>query len=328
MQWNPQMSRRLRLRDLHYLLTVVQAGSMAKATTALAVSQPVISKVIADMEHLLGEKLLDRSPRGVEPTIYGRRLLASSFAIFDELRQSVIEIEHLADPAAGELSIGSNEDSTLGIVPTVIKDLHRRHPRAFIQITLIGSPEDQKRELLQRSVEFVVGRVRQHVPDHDLETEVLFDEQFSVLAGADNPWAHRRRVELAELLDRPWIMPSRAFPGAQLFVEMFRGKGLEAPQGPVYTSSLQLTQRLLEEGPFLALLPTSIVPSLVEHSALRTVPVPLPDLVSPIGVIRLRNRELSPLARIFIEAARVAARAIPTQKERLPVEPPAGPPHQ
>lgn len=101
MRWNKQIGRRLKLRDLHFLMTVVQAGSMAKAEPLLSVSQPVISKVIADMEHMLGVRLLDRSPRGVEPTIYGRRLIASSYGIFDELRQCVVEIDHLSDPAAG-----------------------------------------------------------------------------------------------------------------------------------------------------------------------------------------------------------------------------------
>lgn len=66
--WDRQIGRRLRLRDLHVFLTVAQSGSMAKAATQLGVSTPTVSEVIADLEHGLGVRLLDRSSKGVEPT--------------------------------------------------------------------------------------------------------------------------------------------------------------------------------------------------------------------------------------------------------------------
>jgi DNA-binding transcriptional LysR family regulator len=312
MRWNEQFGRRLKLRDLHFLLTVVQAGSMAKAASQLAVSQPVISKVIADMEHILGVRLLDRSPRGVEPTIYGRRLLASSFAIFDELRQGVIEVEHLSDSAAGELSIGSNEASTLGLVPTVIAKVRAEHPRFFIQVTVVNTATEQRRELGQRKIEFAIGRVWAPFSDPDFETEVLFQQQFLVVAGAHNPWTRRSRVELADLMDEPWVMPSPSGVAGQLTADVFRASGLPVPQARVVTASLQLNQSLLEDGPFLALLPASALPSLTKKSPLRIVPVSLPDQPSPVGIVKLRNRRLSPVAEIFIEAARSVARSMPS----------------
>src|ERR1700752_2995076 len=103
--WESQIGRRLRLRDLHVFHTVVQQGSMAKAAAQLGVSQPAISEVIADLEHALGVRLLDRSPQGIAPTMYGNALLKRSTAAFDELKQSVRDIEHLADPASGEIKI-------------------------------------------------------------------------------------------------------------------------------------------------------------------------------------------------------------------------------
>src|SRR6202023_2371835 len=76
MDWDTQrIVRHLKLRDLNVLLTVVRCGSMGKAAAQLSVSQPAISKAIAEMEHALGTRLLDRTPHGVEPTIYARALL-------------------------------------------------------------------------------------------------------------------------------------------------------------------------------------------------------------------------------------------------------------
>ena len=68
MRWDDRIGRRLRLKDLHTLQTVAEAGSMAKASERLALSQPAISKAVSDMEHTLGAPLLDRSSRGVELT--------------------------------------------------------------------------------------------------------------------------------------------------------------------------------------------------------------------------------------------------------------------
>ena len=73
--WHDRIGRRLRLRDLHVLLAVAQSGSMAKAARELLISQPAVSQAIADLEQTLGVRLLDRNPRGIEPTAYGRALL-------------------------------------------------------------------------------------------------------------------------------------------------------------------------------------------------------------------------------------------------------------
>ena len=91
--WDSHIGRRLRLRDLHVFFAVVQSGSMAQAAADFRVSQPAVSKVIAGLEHTVGVRLLDRSPRGVEPTLYGRALLTRARAAFDELRLGIRDIE-------------------------------------------------------------------------------------------------------------------------------------------------------------------------------------------------------------------------------------------
>ena len=107
--WESRIGRRLRLRDLHVFSTVVQRGSMAKAAQHLGVSQPAVSEVIADLEHALGVRLLDRSAQGIEPTVYGGALLKRSVAVFDELKQSIRDIEFLSDATTGEVRIGFME---------------------------------------------------------------------------------------------------------------------------------------------------------------------------------------------------------------------------
>ena len=76
--WERRIGRRLRLRDLHVFSMVVEYGSMAKAAAELRVAQPTVSEVIANLENAYGVQLFDRSPRGVEPTVYGRALSSAA----------------------------------------------------------------------------------------------------------------------------------------------------------------------------------------------------------------------------------------------------------
>src|SRR5215813_5311310 len=120
MHWDERIGRRLKLRDLHILLAVAQRGSMAKAATELAMSQPAVSKAIADIERELGIRLLDRTPRGIEPTTFGRALIKRGLAVFDELRQGVHELDFLRDPSVGTLRIGSSEGMAAGCCPRLL----------------------------------------------------------------------------------------------------------------------------------------------------------------------------------------------------------------
>src|SRR5260370_22016699 len=103
MDWAARIGRRIRLRDLHILLAVAESGSMSKASAHLAISHPVISKTISNLERTLGVRLFDRNSQGVELPTYARTLLNCVVTVFDEMRQGLKQIEFLTDPKSGEL---------------------------------------------------------------------------------------------------------------------------------------------------------------------------------------------------------------------------------
>src|SRR5215510_6362514 len=134
MQLSDRIGRRMKLHDLHVLMTVLQAGSMGKAAQRLNTTQPNVSRSIAELEHAFGVRLLDRHRQGVEPTEFGRALLNCGMAVFDDLRQGVKNIEFLADPTAGEVRIGSIPPLAASFASTVADRLSRRHPGIVIHI--------------------------------------------------------------------------------------------------------------------------------------------------------------------------------------------------
>src|SRR6185437_7346933 len=128
MRLSDRIGRRIKLQDLHILMTVVQAGSMGKAARQLNTSQPNISKSIADLEHALGVRLLDRHRQGIEPTEFGHALLGGGTAVFDELRQTLKNIEFLADPSSGEIRVGCTPLLAASFASAVVDRLSQRHP--------------------------------------------------------------------------------------------------------------------------------------------------------------------------------------------------------
>jgi DNA-binding transcriptional LysR family regulator len=304
-QWSDRIGRRLKLRDLHILLAVGHSGSMGKAASNLAVSQPAVSKAISDLEHVLGVRLFDRSPQGIEPTMYGRAFLKCGVAVFDDLRQGVKELEFLTDPAAGEVTIGCTEPLATGFVAVVIDRLSPRYPNAVFKVISSDPVTLYDRELRERRIELALVPLTGLVLPPHTDVEVLFDDRSVVLAGAKSKWTRRRNIALADLIDEPWVLPPSDTPVGLHIAEAFRTAGLEPPRPHVLTFSIPLHQQLLATGRFLTALPLSMLVH-SRHLSLKAVPVEFPARSRPVGIVTLKNRTLSPLARLFIDSAREA----------------------
>jgi DNA-binding transcriptional LysR family regulator len=310
MQWSERIGRRIKLRDLHILLAVVRSGSMSKAAKDLAVSHPVVVKVVADQERTLGVRLLDRDRHGVEPTIYGRALLEHAVAAFEELRQGVNAVEFLRDPGAGELRIGGPDPMISGLFPVIIARLTRGYPRLAIQVTIVSPGLLQFQQLRDREFEILIGRLPRSLPDDDLHVEVLFDEPLLVAAGAENPWLRRRRIELADLMDEPWVLPTPESVPGTLVAELFQSAGLKLPARAVICASLQMNDALLATGRYLAVYPASVLRLTAKLRAIRILPVRLPEQSRPVGIVTLKKRITSPSGRLFIDCARAVTKSL------------------
>src|SRR5262245_59905806 len=307
MQWSERIGRRLKPRDLHVFLAVAEQGNMAKAAEQLAISRPVVSKTISQLEQTLGVRLLDRTPKGVEPTMYGRALLKRSLAVFDELRQSVNEIEFLADPNGGELRIGFSELPAAGLVPAAIDRLSRRYPRMTVR-TEQGAAGDVLNHLYQRKCEIAV--MRPPSPEPDLAVHPLFCEQMFVVAGSRSKWARQGRIGLADLVDEPWIQSAGAMEPGSPTLEAFTAAGVEGPRLVVLSGSVNLRYGLLATGRYLTMFPTSLLHYGPPRASFQVLPIKLPKWPVPTSVVTLKNRILSPIAQLFIECLNELSRPL------------------
>jgi DNA-binding transcriptional LysR family regulator len=301
MPWDDRIRRRLKLRDLDILMAVIQAGSMGKAADRFNMTQPAVSKVIAEFEHTLGVRLLDRSRQGVEPTPHGRALAKRGTVVFDELRQGVQDLDFLSDPTAGELRIGSTELLAAAVVAPVIDRLSRQYPRMTFHV-VTGDTASLYPQLATRSVELIISRITGPVSE-EYSSDILFHDPLVVVAGVSNPLSRRRKIALAELMNEPWVLGADSFSSA-VQKEFFRACGLPIPQMMVSAVSVNLRYELLATGRFLTVLPDFSLRLPRRHTSVRALPVELHNSRVPIAIITLKNRTLSPIVALFVDRVR------------------------
>ncbi len=309
MQLNDRIGRRMKLQDLHVLMTVVQAGSMGKAAERLNTSQPNVSRSIADLEHALGVRLLDRQRQGVEPTQYGRVLLECGVTVFDGLRQGVKNIEFLADPTAGEVHVGTIIPLAASFVSPVVDRLSRRCP-GFVFHIAATEADTLHRELIERKLDLVIIKRIGPFADEQFNVETLFYDLYVVVSGAQHPWARRRKIELAELATQSWVLPPpNTVPGAVL-VDAFRDSGIEYPRVTVFAIPSEVRTSLLATGRFLTIFPMSTLRAFAERTQIKVLPVDLPTAPIPVGIVTLKNCTLGSVTRLFIDCAREIAKPL------------------
>ena len=302
MTLHDRIHRRLKLRDLRLIMAMAELGSMVKAAARVHLTQSAVSRAIRELELTLGVRLFDRTPQGVEPTKYGRALLRGGVAIFDDLRTSVNEIEYLSDPTAGELRVGTGDATGFGVVPMLVDRFARQYPRATFEVVHSDTVTLLEHELRGRKVDLAVARVATDRLAENFEVSALYSDRLRIVAGRESVWARRRRVALADLVDEPWCLPPAGHPITSLVTEAFRRAGAHPPRRTATVSSAQFVTNLVARGHFLGVHSSMYLHLHPESRSLKVLPVELPRSL-PVSVITLKDRTLSPLARLFIERA-------------------------
>jgi DNA-binding transcriptional LysR family regulator len=310
MEWESRLGRRLRIRDLHILSTVVRCGTMAKAARQLAMTQPAVSGAIATLEHVLRVRLLDRNPRGITPTLYADALLRRAATVFDELKQSARDIEFLADPSTGLVKVGCAESFMAGLLPAIIEKLSSRHPKITVHADYAEHVTMEFRELRDRSVDLIIGRISEPSAPYDLLIEPLYEENYYVVASARSPWARRRKISLADLADAPWLhMPPDNIISV-LIARAFEKQNVAVPQERVASLSMHLRCHLVANAGFVTIMPNSMLRFNADRWDLKALPIDLGIRSRKVAIITLKHRTLSPVVQLFIEHARMVSKII------------------
>jgi DNA-binding transcriptional LysR family regulator len=225
----------------------------------------------------------------------------------------VKNIEFLSDPTLGEIKLGGNEALIAGLLSTVLGRLRRQYPGITVHMTHVAPLADQYRELRERKIDLVLGRLasKSGIED-DIETQFIYRDRFCVVGGLHSRWSTRRKIDLTDLAHEAWGLPSLASLAGSLIQEAFRARRISIRSAA--TGSPHLLLSLLAKGPFLVIVPDSVLKLGTNLPPLKVLPVELPVPPWPVGVMTLKNRTISPVAQLFLDCTREVVKPLLSQK--------------
>jgi DNA-binding transcriptional LysR family regulator len=163
------------------------------------------------------------------------------------------------------------------------------------------------RELLERNVDLLITR-KSGGTDERLAYDFLFNDSYSILVGAQNPLARRRKIALRELVGEPWVLPPPESVLGSVVMKAFRANRLDCPRTTVIAEPAEVRMSLLATGRFVSMFPDSVLRFPNLRTEVKVLPVKQPLGSVPIGIITLRNRTINSVAQRFIDSAREATK--------------------
>ncbi|WP_407353133.1 LysR substrate-binding domain-containing protein [Luteimonas sp. R10] len=300
---------RLKTRHLLLLLHLYEQRSVLRAAEAASMTQPAASKLLAEMESVLGVTLFERHARGVEPTWYGQVLIRRARSALSEIGRAHDEIAALRSGQMGQAAIGTVVNPGTNLVPQAVAMVKRDFPDIMIRVEMDYS-RPLVAKLLDGQLDIVIGRIMGPEGAGELDFEPLADEPHSVIARAGHPLAGRTRLQHADLIDYGWILPPAESVLRARLDSVFLEHGLQRPHNIIETSALPVITNLLRSGDLLTALPIDSVAPYVQAGQLVALPIELGVRMEFFGIVRRRDQLLSPGAERVLEALRSTARRL------------------
>jgi DNA-binding transcriptional LysR family regulator len=297
---------RLKTRHLMLLDALARHGSIMHAAAASHMTQPAASKMLTELEHLVGTPLFERLPRGVTPTPYGEIMIRRACAALAEMDLAHQEVASLRSGMGGRVAVGTVLTPATGLLPTAVLRLKKEHPRLHVAIEV-----DASKTLIARlqagQLEMVVGRILDPEVGDELDFEPLSDEPHCIFARVGHPLASRADLSLADLANAGWILPAQGSILRDRLNALFVSAGLRLPEETIETTSLPMITQLLAHSDMVVALPREVVRTHVELRQLVALPMQLELRLSPYGIVTRRHHALSPGAAAMLRALRQAA---------------------
>lgn len=295
----------LKLKHLQLLIALDQFRHLGRAAEFLSVTQPAVSKTLAEIERMVGLPLFERSTRGTEPTPYGDSLVRFARTVLADYARTREEIDAVAAGAAGRVALGAMVVALPVLVARALERLKARSPRTTVLID-----EGDLSRLLPRlrlgELDLFVGRLEPGYAAPDLDTEPLYDEPMVAVVPADHPLAGRRRVGWEDLATLPCVMPP---PWASLRVKLdqsFVRHGAVPPADVVESASFLAIVTAMRTRGAVAFLARSVARHWAGEGLVRTLPLPVPLALPPVGLITVRGRRRPPAVEQLIDCLRSA----------------------
>ena len=271
-------------RQLKHFVAVVEHGNMLRAAKTIHVTQPALSKSIRALETHLGVRLLNRSPRGVSPTVYGRQLLTHAKLILNQTRHAEDDLRAITEGTGGQMRIGFGAHIAGFMLPDAILQIVEARPNLTAQI--VSKPFDELLPMLRSGeIDLAIVVFPPDPPEEDLVYEPLVVNEFRTVCRPDHPLAARGKAGLRELTEHKWILFDRPKAMETLFQTRFTDEGLEPPRPVITTSSVHFLKAALHRGDYLSFVPPGLVYDELQQKSLVSIEADMPPIITRAGLV-------------------------------------------
>lgn len=281
------------IQSLRAFAAVASEGSFSRAAERLHLTQPAISKRIANLELGLETPLFDRLGRQVALTEAGRALLARIPDVEQSLHQAEVAVRELNGEPAGHLRIATSHHIGLHRLPPILSEYKRHHAGVHLDIEFLDSEQAYER-LRVGAIE--LGIVTLAPGDvSKLRSEALWEDPLSVMVAHNHPLSSEKQVTLRQLSEHPAVLPGLDTFTGRIVQGHFEAQGESLYVG-MATNYLETLRMMASVGLGWTVLPTTML-----TSDLIDLPLKGGQLSRTLGLVYHQNRRLSRSASTFVD---------------------------
>ncbi|MET0575187.1 MAG: LysR family transcriptional regulator [Mesorhizobium sp.] len=294
----------LKLSHLRLIVAIEDSGQISAAAHMLNISQPAASRMIAQMEDMLGIPLCRRLLRGVELTPYGAALARRGRTMLLELREVDREISDLKSGKGGAVFLGAVTAPAIGLAVPAIRRIRKRFPRIEISVQVETSGV-LARELLASRHDFIIARIPDDLNPRLFDARVIGIEKACLIVRRGHPLAGRQTVELEQLTGYDWVFQPAGSLLRRTLETIFMSRNVALPDRILNTTSLLLTLVMVAQSDAIAPVALDMAKFINDENglagAIEILPISFDIDVQPYSLITARNRALSPAARMLYD---------------------------
>jgi LysR family pca operon transcriptional activator len=300
-------SDRLKLRHLQGLVAVAENGSLVRAAAAMSVTQPAVSKMLAELEDIVGQRLLDRTRQGVVLTTPGRTLLRYAGSSLRTLREGLDAIARDRIDAPS-VRIGALPNVAATVLPPALHPFAGAHPRARLHVRT-GSNAQLIGLLRQGELDLVVGRLSEPSDMAGLSFEQLYTEVLVFVVRPGHALARRRHLEPAVLANWRLVLPDAGTRVREAADHFFMTAGLGLPDPPMETIDVSFGRSFILQSDAVWCVPLGAVTHELQHGRLARLKLDTSQTAGPVGLTLRADRRVPEELHEVLDAIRRSAAA-------------------
>ena len=298
---NRYLDQRLKLRHFRIIEAIADHSSLLKASAALGVAQPALTRSLQEIEDVLGVRLYDRHAKGVRETPFGEALTHTARTVLAELKLLDSQLDQLTRDTSVVVTVGALPVAAVGVMPGVIARLAEK--RDDLQIRLVqGLSEQLVPELNAGNLDLIVGRIYPLSPD-GLTRETLYHEPISLMAHPDHAIFQAPGPTLERLAKVKLVLPTVATRLGQEIDHLLTEMGIDLTS-PIRSSSLGFIREMIQGKEFVTIMPSLMLAGDLLRGSIRIAPLPIEAPPRPAGLLYRSDKPLPPSALALIEALR------------------------